>query len=102
MLTTRRLKLLATQWRRGLLGKDGSSRGMCFAVSASFGGWLSAAYGIDTEVVTVHFAEINHCWLRLPDGRIIDATADQFGLEPVYVGPLPLIYESRKARLVQA
>jgi hypothetical protein len=36
---------------------------------------------------------MNHIWLRLPDGRALDATADQFNtlfpsmdLPPVYLG----------------
>lgn len=34
-----------------------------------------------------------HFWIELEDGNIVDATADQFGLEPVYIGPLPDNYD---------
>jgi hypothetical protein len=77
--------------RKGILGKR-SSRMMCMAVSAPLQGLLAALYGVETELETVDFPESNHVWLRLPDGRILDATADQFGLEPVYLGEVPEIY----------
>lgn len=69
------------------------SWGMCFAVSAPLQGLLSA-HGIETSLESVDFIEINHTFLRLPDGRILDATADQFGLEPVYLGPMPDEYQA--------
>ena len=72
---------------------------MCLAVCAPLQGFLSLA-GIDTTIVEAHFAETNHVWLQLPDGRILDPTADQFGLDVVYIGPLPLSYSTRQARLV--
>lgn len=73
---------------------------MCFAVCAPLQGLLSAS-GIETELEGINFPEVNHYFLRLPDGRILDPTADQFGLEPVYLGPMPLQYEARHARLVE-
>jgi hypothetical protein len=37
---------------------------------------------------------MNHVWLRLTDGRALDATADQFdpSLPPVYLGELLAIH----------
>ena len=32
---------------------------------------------------------VEHVVLELPDGRVLDVTADQFGLDPVYLGPMP-------------
>jgi hypothetical protein len=54
--------------------------------------------GVETELVEADFGWTNHCWLALPDGRILDPTADQFvghgaTLPPVYLGPLPVIYQ---------
>lgn len=96
-MSERELRRVVTEFRDGILcGRP--SEGMCFAVCAALQGYLDM-FGLDTEMVEANFAEINHVWLRLPDGRIIDPTADQFGLPPVYIGPLPLVYESRQARL---
>lgn len=96
-MTDRQLKRYAASFRTGILAGR-SSRMMCFAVCAPLQALLKLC-GVETELVEAHFAELNHVWLRLPDGRILDPTADQFGLESVYLGPLPLIYELRQARM---
>lgn len=84
-MTDRQLRRIALDMRRGILGAR-PSRDMCMAVSAPLQGLLSAVYGFETTLETVDFAETNHVWLRLPDGRVLDATADQFGREAVYLG----------------
>lgn len=67
---------------------------MCMVVAAPLQGLLSALYGVETELVEVEFETINHVYLRLPDGRILDPTADQFpGMPDVYLGPWPEVYE---------
>ena len=86
-----------TAFRRGILEKR-ESVGMCFVVCSPLAGYLSVC-GIKTELEKVNFPHANHCWLRLPDGRIIDPTADQFGLDAVYLGGLPLAYSLGRARL---
>ena len=92
-MTDEDLIAVALDFRKGILiGRP--SKMMCFAVSAPLQGFLSAVYGIETEQEEVDFPECNHVYLRLPDGRILDATADQFGLEPVYLGEMPSIYKS--------
>jgi hypothetical protein len=70
----------ATQFTKGILGKR-KSNSMCFVVSIALQGYLSIL-GIESTIVegeiknenTLH----NHFWLKLSDGRILDATADQF------------------------
>ncbi len=96
-MTDRQLKRFAKDFRDGILGGRPSDM-MCFAVCAPLQAMLHCV-GVNTEIVTSDFPEVNHVWLRLEDGRILDPTADQFGLESVYLGPLPLIYSARKARL---
>lgn len=98
MMSDRRLRNIVTGFRDGLLAGE-SSTFKCGMVSYALQGYLYFL-GVDTKIVTLNFAEINHVFLQLPDGRIIDATADQFGLPPVYIGPMPLKYATRKARLV--
>jgi hypothetical protein len=87
------LKRIARDFRSGVLGTR-SSRLMCMAISAPLQGYLSALYDFETTLETVDFPDCDHVWLRLPDGRILDATADQFGLEPVYLGQVPELYQS--------
>lgn len=97
-MTDRKLKRITAEFRDGIL--DGrSSFKMCAAVCFALNGFLWSFFRMETEIVEVNFPEINHCLLRLTDGRILDPTADQFGLEPVYLGPLPLAYSLRQARL---
>ena len=90
-MTDRQLKSIARDMRAGILGKRSSCL-MCMVISAPLQGMLSAVYGFDTELETVVFPDCDHVWLRLPDGRILDATADQFGLEKVYLGQVPALY----------
>lgn len=90
------LHKIVTAFRRGILEKR-ESVGMCFVVCSPLAGYLSVC-GIKTELEKVNFPHANHCWLRLPDGRIIDPTADQFScdeqtLPKVYIGPVPELYE---------
>lgn len=85
-----------TGFRSGIL--DGRpSRMMCFAVCAPLQAYLSMC-GVETALVEAHFEECNHVWLQLPDGRILDPTADQFGFPRVYIGPVPRQYATREAR----
>lgn len=71
---------------------------MCFAVCYPLQGWLSFAHQIEAELIELQFPHVNHAVLRLPDGRILDPTADQFNGElvkfpKVYLGPMPEIYQ---------
>lgn len=101
-MTDRQLKSIAREMRSGILGKR-SSRLMCMAISAPLRAMLSAVYDFDTELETVDFPGCDHVWLRLSDGRILDATADQFGLDKIYLGQVPELYErwiqERKTRM---
>lgn len=96
-MSDRQLRKFVAGFRRGILAGQPSAF-MCFAVCAPLQTLLSLA-GVHTELTEANFLDINHVWLTLPDGRIIDPTADQFGLEPVYIGPLPLLYATRQIRL---
>ena len=97
------------EFRDGILNcmrYGGKSQGMCFAISTALGGWLSWTHNLTCTLVEADFGFSNHVWLQLPDGRIIDATADQFKrakLPAVYIGPLPSIYERwmKRAALAQ-
>lgn len=70
---------------------------MCFAVCAPLQGYLDLL-GIQTEMVCGEVMGQEHYWLSLPDGRIIDPTADQFNgqlvkMPKVYIGLRPVVYK---------
>lgn len=91
-MTDTKLLEIAEDFRGGILQGRSSSL-MCFAVSAALQGFLSALCNIETELVELDFEHCNHVVLRLSDGRILDATADQFdGMPAVYLGEMPALY----------
>lgn len=98
----RRLLRIASGFRDGILSGR-SPEDTCFMVCAPLQGYL-ATLGIQVELLEVNVPEritqigapSNHYVLSLPDGRILDPTADQFpamGLPAVYLGPRPDAYE---------
>lgn len=89
---------IAEEFREGILDGDTSAL-MCAAVSWPLQGYLSALYHVEAECIETDVSlpdggTINHVWLRLPDGRVLDPTADQFGFAAVYLGP-PLAIHHR-------
>lgn len=92
------LKQIVTEFREGILD-GGTSKFMCIAVCAPLEGYLRVAQGVETHAVggTVDLGDYNmeHFWLEMDDGTVIDPTADQFdelNLPPVYIGPRPKAY----------
>lgn len=99
-MTDSELQYIVSEFRRGILGRR-TSYGMCFVICLPLRSYL-AALGCDTELMEADFGHTNHIWLQLPDGRIIDPTADQFqtpegGKMPkVYIGALPEWYKAAR------
>lgn len=98
---------VATEFRAGILDGRRSDL-MCFAVCAPLQGYFRACCGVDMELIegNVRFddGEINHFWLRMADGRVLDPTIDQFKmfmgkrLPKVYLGAaLPILHERKVA-----
>ena len=85
-----------TGFRSGLLGGV-ESKDMCFVVAAALEGYLNFI-GYPCELIKGEIGHSNHFWLALPDGTIIDPTADQFpkpdgqSMPEVYIGSLPEWY----------
>lgn len=81
---------MCADFRNGIL--DGRpSRLMCLAVSEPLAGFLAFYCGLHVKVIRRDEKRWNHAWIELPDGRVLDATADQFStkrrpLPPVYIG----------------
>lgn len=88
-LTNEQIKVIAIEFRKGMLGRK-SSKGQCAKVSWALQGYLSFL-GLKTKVCQGDVGAWNHLWLELPNGTVIDATADQFNNSkrkhpPVYIG----------------
>lgn len=91
-MTDTELLKYVTEFRKGILGRH-ASKAMCLAVCMPLSCLLTLE-GVENTLVEGEVGEWNHYWLELPDGRILDPTADQFGgFLPVYLGPLPPEWE---------
>ena len=88
-MTDAELIEFATEFREGILD-GGPSWMMCAAVAWPLAGLLRF-YGMEVETEQGETEECNHVWIRLPDGRVLDPTADQFNLFERY-GELPAVY----------
>jgi hypothetical protein len=70
---------------------------MCGAVSYALAGYLRGC-GIECETVKYEVHKVEHVCLVLSDGRVLDATADQFkrpdgsDMPDVYIGKRPSWY----------
>lgn len=76
----RLLKSFTRSFRKGMIGKM-ESRGWCAKISWALQGYLSFALQIKSEVHVSQVGRWNHVYLVLADGRVLDATADQFNEE---------------------
>jgi hypothetical protein len=104
--TDKQILKIATEFRKGILGRRKSHR-MCAMVSFGLQGYLGFV-GLHSKVcegivlMPGSEAVINHIWLELPDGRVLDPTADQFNdgetiYPPVYLGNHVKIHSSSGA-----
>lgn len=90
-ISDKQLLRIAAEFREGILDGDSSTM-RCWMVSAPLQAYLCVA-GCESELVETDLGHMNHFWLRLPDGRALDPTADQFNslfpdmdLPQVYLG----------------
>jgi hypothetical protein len=105
-LTDKQLLKICSQFRYGVIGR-GKSKNKCYMVAAPLHGYLQFLRVDCTLVegfVTIGEQITNHFWILLPDGRIIDPTADQFNdikerdMPKVYIGEKPSWYMEKKKR----
>lgn len=67
---------ITTEFRDGML--DGRpSNWTCGMVCFALRGYLEFL-GLETSLYESDLGEMNHIWMMLPDGRVLDPTADQF------------------------
>jgi len=86
----------ATELRRGMIGNK-SSKDHCYIVSNPLQAYLEFM-GVICFLVEGTVDGRHHWWVGLVDGRIVDATADQFTvkgkrLPPVVAGNPPNFYK---------
>lgn len=100
-MTDNQLLKISTQFRKGVLGKS-SPVDQCFVVSSALCGYLNfmgLECRLEEAVLDMEKADFHHWYIRLKDGRIIDATASQFNADSrqempiVYVGKCPDYYK---------
>jgi len=102
-MTDKQIVRFCAAFRNGIVGKGGPTA-CCFMVCWPLA-TLLRLYGVDVDLVEIDYLEdepasgaANHVWLRLPDGRALDPTADQFNdgarrFPKVYLGdPVPGIH----------
>jgi hypothetical protein len=100
-MSDRELIRITSGFTKGILNKR-ESKSMCFAVSFPLQGYLSFC-GLEAEIIEGEIKlnkEVwNHFWLRLPDGRILDPTANQFKtpdgkeMPKIFIGNKPEWYK---------
>lgn len=99
----------ATDFRRGLIGRQ-SSRYRCAMVSWPLASLLEM-HGVPCAITCCKLPDeahaVQHVWIELSDGRVLDATADQFNRRgqdpkhpPVYLGK-PLAFHKGEALLIE-
>lgn len=102
-MTDKALIKLTLSFRKGILGKRDSTS-MCFAICAPLQSYLGIITHMHYKLVhgsAVHYPDprlsaefepdfVEHYWLQLPDGRILDPTADQFAAPDG--SPMPIVY----------
>lgn len=82
-MTDDELRQFAWEFRVGILGEKGSPEGMCYAVAAPLEGLLRF-YGMQVKLVEADHSRnsdasyINHFWIELPDGRVLDRPSTSF------------------------
>lgn len=96
MVPDHKLRSIASDVRAQVIGAQ-SSASMCLVVSSPLAERLRAV-GIACRLVAGGVRSEHHYWIELSDGRIVDATADQFPnpsgdpMPPVFVGTRPTWY----------
>lgn len=92
------LKRIALEYRESVLNGD-SSKNMCWVITQPLSLLLTEEYGIENEIVKYDvytgLSVTEHFCIKI-GRKILDATADQFGLEKIYYGSRPVWYSDSK------
>ena len=86
-LTDTDILTIALEFREAMASPIDGVTARCAMICWPLAGYLDfLGLAVETKDTTV--GHWNHVWLLLPDGRVLDPTADQFDatLPPVYLG----------------
>jgi len=94
-VTDKQLLSTALDFRRGVI-ENKKSTNWCYAISAPLEGYLNFI-GVYCELTIGYIGDTEHFWITLPNGRILDPTADQFSddMPKVYLGRIPNNYKQK-------
>jgi len=81
---------IVKEFVKGLLGNK-PTVDKCYMVCSPLSAYLSFLE-IENTLTEGEVNEYHHFWITLSDGRIIDPTADQFGLLNIYLKNKPSYY----------
>lgn len=100
-MTDQELTAFVRSFRDGIL-EGRPSFAMCFMVCSPLV-TLLRMHGVECELVESEIVDgvhINHVWIKLSDGRVLDPTVEQFDgdMPPVYLGP-PTKYHGATVRI---
>jgi hypothetical protein len=98
------LKTISTLFSKGILaGRE--SKNFCYMVSAALCGYLKfCGYNCHLQKGDIKISKnvvLEHYWIKMNDGNIVDATADQYNnatrkMPRVYVGNKPVWYKEEE------
>jgi hypothetical protein len=95
-MSNEEIKKIAKGFTKGLL--DGRpTTDMCYVVCSPLVAYLHFC-GIDCSLTEGEVNQYHHFWITLSDGRIVDPTADQFGLLNVWARKQPSYYKPYTAK----
>jgi hypothetical protein len=97
-VTDKELIDYASEFRRAIIG-DAPGAWWCAGISAPLHAVLTAL-GVAADIVKSDLGHCAHVFIRFPDGRVLDPTAEQFNwcsrvqLPAVYLGPPSDIHQN--------
>lgn len=95
-MTDREIRKAAKGFVKGLLGNQ-STTDMCFWVCSPLASYLQFC-GIECSLTEGEIFDSHHFWITFSDERIIDPTADQFGLPNIWLQSKPSSYKEYVAK----
>lgn len=101
-MTSKQIGRASKTFTAGLLG-NGTRTNKCWHVCSPLCGYLGAC-GVQCQTVEGEVQGNHHYWIELFDGRIIDPTAEQFGLPNLWCEPRPegyLTYTNHEQQRLQ-
>lgn len=81
---------VAMDMREPIVGNDPTNR--CFMTSVPIAAYFIECFGIECSISTGWFGNIAHTWIDFSDGRVLDATGEQFNENLIESMQFPEVY----------